>query len=82
MKTPYFLWDYDVTQAQVREVLSGKNEVERRWMMGRILTHARFEDVWDYLKPTDIVREFPYLRLRSQIKEAWKYALTTWGYHV
>ncbi len=82
LKRPYFLWDYDLTDGDVRRILAGDNETERQWMMGRILTNARYEDVWKYLRVSDIVHEFPYLRMRREVKEAWRYAFTVWGYHV
>ncbi len=43
--TPYFLWDYDLTEDQVRKIVHGDNETERLWMTGRILEHASFDDV-------------------------------------
>lgn len=82
MTIPYFLWDYDLSEEQVRAILEGKNELEKRWLIGRILTHAHFNDVWKYLHPKDIAAQFPYLQLRQDIKDAWQRALTVWGYHV
>lgn len=82
VKRPYFLWDYDLTDAQVREILHGNNETERRWLMSRILASAAYQDVWHYLTLADIVKEFPYLKMRPQIKEMWGRALRVWGYHV
>ncbi|MFH1188385.1 MAG: hypothetical protein V1652_00895 [bacterium] len=79
---PYFLWDYHLTGADVRRILAGKNEIERQWMMARVLSHARYEDVWKYVTIDQIVREFPKLRMRKEMTEAWKQAFTAWGYHV
>ena len=80
--SPYFLWDYDLSEKQVHDILRGKNEFERQWLMARILSHAHFLDVWKYLKVNDIVNEFSNLKMRIEIKEAWKRALNVWGYHV
>ncbi len=82
MDTPYFLWDYNITQDKVRAILRGNNETERLWLTGRILTHARFEDVWQYLNISDIVLAFPKLRLKPTIASAWRHALIVWGYSV
>jgi len=79
---PYFLWDYDLTENDVRRILAGNNETEKIWMMSRILDHAAYRDVWNYLRVSDIVSLFPKLRMRKPNQEAWKLALTTWGYHV
>ena len=71
-----------MTEDDVRRILHGENEVERLWMMGRILSSAHFNDVWKYLKIKDIVELFPKLKMRPEIKESWHRALNTWGYNV
>lgn len=43
---PYFIWDYDLTEADVRRILRGeKGEFTRRWLIARILESAHFDDV-------------------------------------
>ncbi len=79
-KRPYWLWDYDLTEQDVRRILHGKNETERRWLIGRILTSVSFPDIWDYLSLKDIVRIWPKLHLRPDIKRNWQGALREWGY--
>lgn len=81
-KRPYFLWDYDLTDDDVRRILAGDNETEKIWMMSRILTHAHFNDVWKYVRVKDVADWFPKLRMHPRLKETWKTALTVWGYHV
>lgn len=81
-KRPYFLWDYDLTEEDVRRILREGTEVDKIWMTSRILTSARFEDVWKYITLPQVVSLFPKLRMRSSVKEAWHRALTVWGYHV
>lgn len=82
MSKPYFLWDYNLTDKNIREILDGRNEVEKIWIISRILTHARFEDVWKYITIKDLVNVFPKLRLPVKVRGAWENALTAWGYHV
>lgn len=79
---PYFLWDYDLTEDDVRRILRGKNQTDKIWIMSRILASAHFDDVWRYLSVREIVDHFDELRIRPQIKNAWQRALTVWGYHV
>lgn len=79
---PYFLWDYDLTEDDVRRILSGENQTDKRWLMARILASAHFDDVWKYLSVREIVNNFKDLRMRSQVKNAWHRALTVWGYYV
>lgn len=82
MKTPYFLWDYDLTDVQIHNILKGDNEVEKRWLIGRILTHAYYKDIFKYLTVSDIIRYFSRLSLPKTVKKAWQRALEAWGYHV
>lgn len=82
MNTPYFLWDYDLTKDQIRSILHGDNEVEKLWLTARILTHAKYEDIWQYLTLEDIIKVFPQLRLTPKTKQDWQRALNVWGYHV
>lgn len=77
---PYFLWDYDLTETDVYRILKSGNEFDKRWLLGRILSSARFDDVWKYVTLKEVVKEFPYLKLRPPIYQAWKRALEVWGY--
>lgn len=77
-KRPYWLWDYDLTEADVRRILRGKNEVERRWLMARILESAKYEDVWKYLKYSEVRADLPKLKLKPRIREAWESAYRVW----
>ena len=79
---PYFIWDYNLNEQQIRAILRGDNEIEKSWLIARIITNAKFADIWKYLSLEDIVRVFPKLRLRPKIKQAWQHALNVWGYHV
>ena len=82
MSTPYFLWDYDINEKKVREILEGKNEKERIWLTSRILSHAKFDDVFKYLSVSQIARDFAKLQLPENIKKAWQRALIAWGIDV
>ena len=75
MQTPYFLWDYDLTDTQIHAILKGENEVEKKWLVGRILAHANYEDIFKYLTVSDIVRIFSKLSLPPTVKNAWQRAL-------
>jgi len=77
---PYFLWDYDLGDKRMREILAGKNDTEKKWLIGRILTNAHFEDVFQFLSVKDIVTYLPDLPLRPEIRQNWYRALRVWGY--
>lgn len=79
---PYFLWDYDLSEKEVKKILSGGSEVEKLWLTGRILSHAHFRDVWNYLKVEDIASNIAQVRIPPEVRRWWEYALKIWGYHV
>lgn len=81
-KRPYFLWDYDLTEADVRRLLREGSEFEKQWLVGRILSTAHFRDVWKYLTLDQLVAIFPKLRMRPVLRKYWQRALNVWGYHV
>lgn len=76
---PSFLWDYELTPEQVREILATGTEVERRWLTERILTHARWEEIWRYLTPQEINERLPELRLPPAVNQTWARALELWA---
>ncbi len=76
--TPYFLWDYQLEEQEVRRILVGSNETDKRWLLARILESARFEDIWKYTTLAEVRRMFPTLKLKPPIKEAWEQALSVW----
>lgn len=78
-KRPYFLWDYDLTEADVRRILREPNETEKIWILSRILESARLDDVWKYTSLPEINNYFPRLRLKKPIREAWQNALYVWN---
>ncbi len=60
---PTFLGDYDLTSDDVRRILASGTPVERRWLMERILTQARWEEIWEYLTPLQVRDSLPELKL-------------------
>ena len=75
---PYFLWDYDLTNDQVNQILHGNNKIEKIWMLSRILESARFEDIWKYTTVKEVKTLFPELKLKKPIRQAWEHALSVW----
>jgi len=79
---PYFFWDYDLTEDEVRQILRGDNEVEKAWVITRILEYARWDDIWRYLTVDDVRENWPHLRFRwPRDRELWAYALDRWARH-
>lgn len=75
-----FLWDYDMTEDEVKEALKEGNQTTRSWLMSRILESVRYEKVWQYFSPQEIAESFSNLRLKAPVRRAWQRALNTWGY--
>ncbi len=81
-RRPYFFWDYDITEDEIRAILRGNDPFEKAWVISRILEHARWEDIWRYLTVADIRENFENLRFRRpQDRELWAYALKRWSQH-
>jgi len=78
-EVPYFFWDYDLTEGQIRAILRSENEFEKAWVVARLPESARFEDVWRYISLAELRRIFPNLRLKPPVRAAWEYALQVWG---
>lgn len=82
MKRLYFLWDYDLTEKDVRKILKHGDDFTKRWLVARILSSANFKDVFKYLTIEEILNIFPRLKMRKEITQAWERAFAAWGYHV
>jgi len=75
----YFLWDYDLTENDVLQILQGDNENEKTWMISRIMESARYADIWNYITLEEVRKIFPKLRLKPPVRQAWEFALHVWG---
>lgn len=80
MKRLYFLWDYDYTEKDVREMLKHGDPFTKRWLVARILESVKYEDIWKYLSIKEILKIFPRLLLKKPVRQAWKEAFKAWGY--
>lgn len=79
---PYFFWDYDITDDEIRAILRAGEPFDKAWVISRILEHARWDDIWRYLTVADIRSNFENLSFRRpQDRELWAYALGRWASH-
>jgi uncharacterized protein (DUF433 family) len=78
-RTPYFIWDYDLTDADVRAILRGNDEEQKAWLVARLLESATYEDIWRYISLAELRAIFPNLRLKPQVRAAWEFALRVWA---
>lgn len=73
---PYFFWDYEITNEQIRQILQSGTLSEKAWVISRILQYAKWEDIWRYLTVNDIRQNFANLHFRrAQDRALWAYAL-------
>jgi hypothetical protein len=79
---PPFLWDYDLSEAEVRAILREPGlSARKRWLIQRILSEARFDEVVQYLDLTTIRNCFRELQLPANVRQRWQYALDYWSKH-
>lgn len=74
---PSFLWDYDLSQGEIAEILNGPQK-SRLWLVAKILEHAKWDEIWKYLTLEKIRRDIPLLKLLPKTKAHWEYALKRW----
>jgi hypothetical protein len=79
-RRPRFLWDYDLSDDEVKELLSqpGLSDA-KRFLMERILSECRFEEVFEYVTLAELKRQFGKLSLPPAKKRHWGYALSRWS---
>jgi hypothetical protein len=83
---PYFIWNADLSEKDVRAILRGEHgELERVQMIAQVMQNARFEDIWNYIQVEDIVDNWSLLQRMLwplEAKELWAWALHIWGCRV
>jgi hypothetical protein len=79
LKSPYFIWDYDLSDADVRAILRGDDEEQKAWLVARLLESARYQDIWQYISLVELRTIFPMLQLKPQVRAAWEFAQQVWA---
>ena len=76
---PYFLWDEDVSIAELRAVLAGPDSHERDRLFGKMLREARDLDVWQFVRPADVAAALDRVRPRVGRRYAfWRFLIDGW----
>ena len=79
---PWFLWDEDLSVAELREILV--DERHPRWLelAAKVLREARDDQVWRFLTVPQVVARYPELSRRLGRRRAfWDYLLGAWRRH-
>lgn len=51
---------------------------QKLWLIERILTQAKFNEIFEYLTIDEIKKTLPQLRLSKKILKRWMYAVQRW----
>lgn len=70
-RTLYFFPDHDVTEEELRKVLSQGSEEDRAWAVSHLLRYAQWEDIWAYVSREEVRKIFPALDLPENLRAAW-----------
>ena len=64
-----FVWDYDIDEAQFRNLLSGRESLgslDRDWAAVRLLEYASYPQILGFLDPGALVQGWPAWRGRMR----------------
>jgi hypothetical protein len=76
---PYFLWDEDVSIAELRAILAGPDSHDRDRLLGKMLREARDTDVWRFVTPAEVATALPRLGRRlGRRRRFWEFLITGW----
>ena len=77
-KRPWFLWDYDLSEAQVQELLTHAPFEQRKWLLARMLERLGPAEIVRYASLDALRQALPHLRLDEKVKRHWEEAIAVW----
>ncbi|MBM4318790.1 MAG: hypothetical protein FJ125_02265 [Deltaproteobacteria bacterium] len=76
---PWFIWDMDVSDAELRVLLRQEDLDARAQWQARVLREALFLEVWSYLSLTEILDNWPHIRRHlGRRRKFWDFILQGW----
>lgn len=76
---PYFLWNEDLSIAELRERLSGADPRERLRLLTILLREARDLDVWEFVSPQEVAAALPEIAGRlGRRRRFWEFLIQGW----
>jgi hypothetical protein len=76
---PWFLWDVQVTERELRERLRDPDPRIRAQWAGVILREATYPEVWKYVSLEQVLADWPHLERHLGRKRAfWQWLLRGW----
>ena len=78
-RRPYFLWDEDVSIAELRAILHGPAGPLRDRALAKMLREARDIDVWTFVTPAEVAEALPRIERRLGRRAAfWRFLIDGW----
>jgi len=79
---PYFLWDRRVTVGELRSALADPSNSQRITLLRILLREARPDEVWSFVTPELVVREWRSISPGLGRRRAfWQWLLGAWREH-
>ena len=76
---PYFLWDEDLSIAELRERLAGPDRRERLRLLTKLLREACDLDVWRFVTPQEVAEALPAIVGRlGRRRRFWEFLIQGW----
>jgi hypothetical protein len=76
---PYFLWDEDLSIAELRQRLAGPDQRERLRLLAKLLREARDLDVWRFVTPQEVAAALPLIAPRlGRRRRFWEFLIQGW----
>lgn len=76
---PYFMWDEEVTIAEVKRVLAEGSAWERDRLLAKMLREARDVDVWHFVTPEQVAEALPRIAHRlGRRRGFWEFLIHGW----
>jgi hypothetical protein len=76
---PYFLWDEDISIAELRAALAAPDSPRRDQLVAKMLREARDLDVWQFVRPTEVARLLERIRRRvGRRYKFWAFLIEGW----
>lgn len=67
----YFFPEGDVTDEELREILSSDDLERRAWAISHMLRYAQWDDIWTYVDRDEVREIFASLDLPDNLRQAW-----------
>lgn len=76
---PYFVWDREITYAELRRRLQSEDLDERALWMARVMREARYQDVFKLLRLADVLALLPRIdRHLGRSRPFWNWLIEGW----